>query len=224
MKLVVATPYLEGLTLDSRLDRYFAGGDLVVDLGCGDGAWIDSVRSRYARAVGIDISAGPMTSRGGSNESWEFLQRDLNEGPLPFPNGCADGVRANQVIEHVANPLHFVAEACRVLRPGGVFVATTPNVRYVRHVLRLVIKGGGPMTSGAALRTPQVWDDGHVHFFTARDLEWLARAAGFSRVHTAALISLTGKRSWVRRALDKIRSRGIVKGFLGGNVMVVAWK
>jgi SAM-dependent methyltransferase len=157
--------------IDSRIDRYFAGGDLVVDLGCGNEAWIDAVRSRYARAVGIDISAGAMPPRGGPIESWEFIQRDLNEGALPFPDGCADGVLANQVIEHVANPLHFVAEACRVLRPGGVFVATTPNVRYLRHVLRLVIRGCGPMTSGAALRTPQVWDDGHVHFFTARDLE-----------------------------------------------------
>lgn len=224
MKLVVATPYPEGPILDARVDQYFAGGDLVVDLGCGDGAWLDSVRSRYARAVGIDISAGAMTSRGRFLESWEFLQRDLNEGPLPFPDGCADGVRANQVIEHVANPLHFVAEACRVLRPGGVFVAATPNVRYVRHVLRLVLKGCGPMTSGAALRTAQVWDDGHIHFFTARDLEWLARAAGFSRIHTAALISPTGKGSSARRALDKIRSREIVKSFLSGNVMVVAWK
>jgi len=80
------------------------------------------------------------------------------------------------------------------------------------------------MTSGAALRTAQVWDDGHIHFFTARDLEWLARSAGFSRVHTEALISPTGKRSGARRTLDKIRSLEIVKGFLSGNVMVVAWK
>lgn len=209
---------------DSRIDRYFAGGDLVVDLGCGDGAWIDSVRSRYARAVGVDISDTAMTSRGGSVDGWEFLQRDLNEGSLPLPDGCADGVRANQVIEHVANPLHFVLEAFRVLRPGGVFVATTPNVRYMRHVLQLIVRGRGPMTSGAALRTPLVWDDGHVHFFTARDLEWIARAAGFSRVTTAALIAPTGKGRRVRRALDRIASRGIVKGFLSGNVLVVAWK
>jgi SAM-dependent methyltransferase len=224
MKPAVATPYPESSILDARVNRHFGGGDLVVDLGCGDGAWIDSVKSRYARAIGIDISDGARTSRGGSIDSWEFIQRDLNEGPLPLPDGCADGVRANQVIEHVANPLHFVAEACRVLRPGGVFVASTPNIRYLRHIMRLVLKGYGPMTSGAALRTAQVWDDGHIHFFTARDLEWLARNAGFSRVHSEALISPTGKGSCARRALDKIRSREIIKSFLSGNVMVVAWK
>jgi len=211
-------------TSDSRVDRHFAGGDLVVDLGCGDGAWIGAIRSRYRRAVGIDIGTSALTSRGGAVEGWEFIQRDLDEGALPFPDGCADAVLANQVIEHVANPLHFVAEACRILRPGGVFVATTPNVRYLRHVLRLVISGRGPMTSGAALRTAQVWDDGHIHFFTARDLEWVARAAGFSRVQTEGLISASGKAAGVRRALDKLRTREVVKGFLCGNVMAVAWK
>jgi methionine biosynthesis protein MetW len=207
-----------------RVDAHFPGGELVVDLGCGDGAWIESVRRRYTRAVGIDIGDAASTLRGGSIEGWEFLQMDLNQGALPLPDGSADGVRANQVIEHVANPLQFVKEAWRVLRPGGVFVATTPNIRYLRHIVNLVIKGRGPLTSGAALRTPQVWDDGHIHFFTTRDLEWLARAGGFSRVQTGALVSLSGKGGRIRRALDRVGSREIVKAFLSGNVMVVAWK
>lgn len=209
---------------DSRIDKYFSGGDLVVDLGCGDGAWIDSVRSRYTRAVGIDISSDAVTSRGGSIESWEFIQADLNQGPVPLLDASADAVMANQVIEHITNPLSFVAEARRILRPGGVFVATTPNIRYLRHIKRLVVNGHGPMTSGAALRTAHIWDDGHVHFFTARDLEWLARTVGFSRFRTAALISTTGKARAARRTLDRFRSREVVKSFLGGNVMVVAWK
>ena len=130
---------------------------------------------------------------------------------------------ANQVIEHVANPLRFVAVACRVLRPGGV-LATTPNVRYANNVVRVVIGGRGPMTDGAALRTPQVWDDDDVHFFPARDLEWLARAGGFSRVRTTALSSPTAKGGGPRRALDKLSSPEIVTGFLGGNVTAVSWK
>jgi SAM-dependent methyltransferase len=209
---------------DSRIDRYFAGGDLVIDLGCGNGGWIDGIRSRYARAVGIDIDASVAKSPGGRVEGWEFIHQDLNKAALPFPEGCADAVFANQVIEHVANPLHFAAEACRVLRPGGVFVVTTPNVRYLRHVMRLLFMGFGPVTSGAALRTPQVWDDGHIHFFTTRDLEWLARTAGFSRVHTEGLVATTGRAAVARRALNALRTRGLVKGFLCGNVMAVAWK
>ena len=214
---MIPAPHREVSILDSRVDRYFAGGDLLVDLGCGDGAWIASVGSRYARAVGIDISAGAIASPGGSIETWEFLQRDLNKGSLPFPDGCADGVRANQVIEHVANPLHFVAESFRVLRPGGVFVATTPNVRYLRHVLRLVITGRGPLTSGGALRTPQVWDDRHSRLRQTRPRQ--DQAAGDrqglpSRKRHGRCMEMTTCRSNYRvakrsRSPDSTLSRGI---------------
>lgn len=220
----VALTHPERSIRDGRIDKYFAGGNLVVDLGCGDGSWIESVSDRYARAVGIDIRADRVKLSSESSEAWEFIQRDLDEGSVPLPDGSADGVLANQVIEHVANPLRFFGEALRILRPGGVFVATTPNIRYVRHLLRLAINGYGPMTSGAGLRTPQVWDDGHIHFFTTRDLEWLARTAGFARVQTSVLIAPTGRGRVARRAFNTVRSRGPVKAFLGGSIMVVAWK
>lgn len=209
---------------DRRIDRYFSGGELVVDLGCGSGTWIESISSRYARAVGLDIGDSARTSRGGVVVGWDFIEQDLNAGAVPLPDGCADGVLANQAIEHVANPLRLVNEAHRILRPGGVLVVTTPNVRYLPHVMRLVVYGTGPMTSGEALRTSEVWDDGHVHFLTARDLEWLARTAGFARFHTEALVSTTGGARRLRRALDRYRTRTLVKGLFSGNVMLVAWK
>lgn len=192
----------------------------MVDFGCGDGSWIDSVRHRYKRAVGIDIRGD---EPGAVAFGWEFVHGDLNRA-IALPDSSADAILANQVIEHVANPLHLFLEAYRLLRPEGVFVVTTPNVRYVRHLLRLAIEGRGPLTSGAGLRTRAIWDDGHIHFFTTRDLEWLAHASGFSTVRTEALISTDRDPMRLRRLLDRMRTRGIVKGLLGGNVMSVAWK
>jgi SAM-dependent methyltransferase len=207
---------------EARVDRYFAGGHLVIDLGCGDGSWIDSVRDRYEHAIGFDI-APIEESRTRPVNGWEFVRADLNAG-IPLPDGCADAIHANQVIEHIASPLHLLAEAHRTLRPGGVFLATTPNIRYLRHVFRLIVGGEGPMTSGDALRTKATWDDGHIHFFTAKDLDWIAKTAGFSRVRTEALIALTGPGWGLRRALDRLRGQGLVKGFLTGNIMLIARK
>lgn len=208
---------------DRRIDRYFSGGDLVPDLGCGSGTWIESISSRNARAVGLGISDSARR-RGGVVVGWDFIEQDLNAGAVPLPDGCADGVLANQALEPVANPLRLVNEADRILRPGGVLVVTTPNVRYLPHGMRLVVRGTGPMTSGEALRTSEAWDDGHVHFLTARDLEWLARTAGFARFHTEALVSTTGGARSLRRALDRYRTRALLKELFSGNVMLVAWK
>jgi SAM-dependent methyltransferase len=200
-------------------EKYFRAANRIVDLGCGDGAWLDTQSA--AEAIGIDIGAGP--SKASPDRSWTFIGADLDAG-IPIEDGWAAVVRANQVIEHIRNPLSFVSEVHRVLRPNGIFVATTPNIRYLRHLGMLVFRGEGPMTSGNAERTPDSWDDGHIHFYTACDLEWLANAAGFRRHRTEALIDLQGRLRPIRRLLHGTRRHPLVKGFLTGNLLLVAQK
>jgi len=204
---------------DVRVDAYLRDADELVDLGCGDGSWLDA-HPEPAAAIGIDIDA---TRRSGEApvRSWTFIRADLDEG-IPLADGCASAVRANQVVEHIRNPVRFFAEVYRILRPGGVFVATTPNIRYAKHLLRLAIAGKGPMTSQRAERSAVDWDDGHIHFFTAHDLEWLAKTAGFSTYHTEALVDLAGGFKAIRHALDRRRGSALVKGLLSGNLLLVA--
>jgi SAM-dependent methyltransferase len=44
---------------------------------------------------------------------------------IPAPNGSFDIVLSTQVLEHVSQPAHYVAECFRVLKPGGYLVLTT---------------------------------------------------------------------------------------------------
>jgi SAM-dependent methyltransferase len=205
---------------DSRVDRYLENIEKLADIGCGDGSWLDAHPGMDA--VGIDIDTTQI--QGSSQErAWTFISADLDQG-IPLDDGWADAIRANQVVEHIRNPVRFFAEVLRVLRPGGVFVATTPNVRYAKHLLALAIFGNGPMTSHRAERSAVEWDDGHIHYFTARDLEWLAKTAGFTSYHTEALVDQEGGFTAIRRALDRWRRGSIVKGVLSGNLLLVATK
>ncbi|MGA3056500.1 MAG: methyltransferase domain-containing protein [Candidatus Limnocylindrales bacterium] len=208
---------------DPRIEEHLVGGALAVDLGCGGGEWADAAMGRYDRVVGIDVSLDRLERRTHPKGGWEFVQADLNNG-IPLPDACADGVHADQVIEYVANPLQFVLEAYRVLRPGGVLVLATPNVRDMRHVIRLVAGGHGSITSGEVPRTPEAWDEGRVHFLSSRDLERLARTAGFSSIQTEALIDTSGSMRPLRRLLNSARRRGLVKGLLCGKLMLAATK
>jgi SAM-dependent methyltransferase len=209
-------------TLDPRTTALFTGGTLVLDLGCGHGDWLDVVGSRYEDAIGIDISTERFSQRDTDPRCWTFLQRDLAAG-LPVDSGSVDAVHANQLIEHVPNPLALALEVHRVLRPGGLFVATTPNIRYLKHIARLAFGGKGPATTALATKwTPELWDGGHLHYFTPDDLEWLARHAGFSSFRTSALVALNG--SPVRRLLDRLSPAWPVRQFLSGNTLLVARK
>ena len=50
---------------------------------------------------------------------------DLDQ-PWPLPDESVAVLRANHVLEHLTNPAHAMAEAWRVLMPGGIFIATVP--------------------------------------------------------------------------------------------------
>jgi SAM-dependent methyltransferase len=205
---------------DPRVDVYLRNAKRVVDLGCGDGSWLDA--NTGSEAMGIDIDASRLRAETLSR-AWTFVSADLDAG-IPLEDEWADAVRANQVVEHIRNPVRFFVEVHRVLRPGGVFVATTPNVRYLRHLVRLAILGEGPMTSQRAERSATDWDDGHIHFFTAHDLEWLAKSARFSAYHTEALVDQKGRFRAIRNALDRRRTDPLVKGVLSGNLLLFARK
>jgi ubiquinone/menaquinone biosynthesis C-methylase UbiE len=101
------------------VDELFQGGELLIDLGCGDGRWLDEIGPRYRTAVGVDVNRGPIDQRVTGPVGWQFIEADLDVG-LPFADAVADAIHANQVIEHLREPGLMLREARRILRPGGL--------------------------------------------------------------------------------------------------------
>ena len=98
-----------------------SAGDRVLHLGCG---WDRSGMARMliprCRVVGVDADAHATARFPG--EGWEARAEQL-----PFADGSFDAVIAEYVFEHLEHPDRMMAEASRVLRPGGSLVALTPN-------------------------------------------------------------------------------------------------
>ncbi len=65
---------------------------------------------------------------------------DLNEF-LPFKSGIFDGVNLTEVIEHIEDQPRLLREIGRVIKIGGVFVVSTPNVLNVLSRLRFLFTG-----------------------------------------------------------------------------------
>ena len=94
-------------------------GALLLDLACGGGLLAPHVHGY--RHVGLDLSATALPQA--RAHGVVPVRGDVLH--LPFADRVADVVVAGEVLEHVTEPLGLVAEACRVLRPGGTLVLDT---------------------------------------------------------------------------------------------------
>ena len=96
-------------------------GSLLLDLACGAGLLAPHVADRGHRHVGLDLS--PTALPQARAHGVVPVRGDVLR--LPFRAEVADVVVAGEVLEHVHDPAALVAEACRVLRPGGTLVLDT---------------------------------------------------------------------------------------------------
>jgi 2-polyprenyl-3-methyl-5-hydroxy-6-metoxy-1,4-benzoquinol methylase len=103
-------------------------GKSVVDLGCGEGAFTSLLVRKGAVVTGID---GEPEGIRLAKEIFvkEGLQANLVVGSvekIDLPDASADAVTSCDVIEHLDDWTSHVAEAARILKPGGVLAVTTP--------------------------------------------------------------------------------------------------
>jgi ubiquinone/menaquinone biosynthesis C-methylase UbiE len=94
----------------------------VCDIGCGAGApFLQHIRSRLSSGVGLDEYAGVS-----SHENISVVRADIT-ARLPLESGQFDHVTMLAVLEHLAEPGNVLAEAFRLLRPGGSLILTWPS-------------------------------------------------------------------------------------------------
>lgn len=194
----------------------------MIDVGCGSGHLLNGLAGQFEQRIGLDVSRRRLDELGGGRpDGWEFREADLNEA-FPLEDESADVVVANQVIEHILDPMSFAREIRRILLPGGRSVITTPNIRYLKNIAHILLSGYGPRTSGGNTMDG-AWDDGHVHYFTHRDLRELFSQAGFRLVSSSALIDVSGG-GLLRSPLDYYATTWPVRELLSGCIVLWAKK
>ncbi len=96
----------------------------VLEIGTGSGYGVEVIAPYADRFITIDKHTPPSGVIQGENVEFE----EATVPPLPFADGEFDFVISFQVIEHIEDDARFVEEVARVLRPGGKFIVSTPNI------------------------------------------------------------------------------------------------
>lgn len=135
----------------------------------------------------VDVAASPIYAAPlRALKKWqispiEILAFDYERDPLPFEDGSQDGVMLCEVMEHfIVDPLFCFHEINRILKKGGFFVVTTPNVASwfgVYQALRNMHPNRWPVYAGAGSNEPN-----HIHAreYMVSEMVTLLEAAGFA--------------------------------------------
>ncbi|MGJ5894739.1 methyltransferase domain-containing protein [Streptomyces sp. V2] len=95
-------------------------GSSVVDIGCGAGRAVAEPAERGVHAVGVDPDPWMLAE---ARKRWPAAEfREAGAEELPFADGSVHGYRADKVFHALQEPWRAVAEARRVLCPGGRIV------------------------------------------------------------------------------------------------------
>ena len=106
----------------------FVTDRLVLDIACGTGYGLPILGARARAVIGVDADFDAVRAAARKTALGAVLVGDGTR--LPFPDGAFDVVTSFETIEHLDERDRFIAELCRVMRPGGVCVLSTPNAHY----------------------------------------------------------------------------------------------
>jgi SAM-dependent methyltransferase len=142
--------------LDGAVPEQASRRWLVLDVGCGTGTMVKHL-SRYGQVFGVDQD---FEAAGYCRERGLDTVVQASAGRLPFGDGTFDLVTMLDVLEHIPDEGSALAQAARVIRPGGLFMVAVPAYRFLW---------------GAQDEVSQ-----HQRRYRAKQLERRVREAGFS--------------------------------------------
>ena len=146
----------------------------VLDAGCGDGNFSSDLVSLGYNVVGIDMSASgiAIAQRRGQGR---FQRASIYDDLRPFCTAADgfDAIVSVEVIEHLYSPKTFVENVYDALRPGGVFIVTTPYWGYLKTLLLAV-------TNRVDRNLTALWEGGHIKHFSRKTLTQLLRENGLT--------------------------------------------
>ena len=115
------------------LVRYFHRDDVVADLGCGRGVFLELLRRRGAQGLGVDLSNAAVEA---CRAKGFLIEQGDALAFLATHSADLDGVFASHIIEHLSGEQagSLVQSAHDALKAGGYLVLVTPNPADVRVI------------------------------------------------------------------------------------------
>ncbi|MFH1201766.1 MAG: class I SAM-dependent methyltransferase [Candidatus Omnitrophota bacterium] len=188
----------DNLNLRTSLARYelvqqFVSGKLVLDAGCGArrGPWLLAQTAEKVIGVDYSVKAIDYVRRHFSKVNVEYKVMDCCN--LGLSDNTFDTVVSLEVIEHIQDQKKYLSEMLRVLKPGGLYIGSTPNKKP------------------PSLRRGQIFNPNHINELTIEEYRQLL-SSYFTQVDIygqSLKVDVVGKFEQVKRFAAKMDFLGL---------------
>jgi 2-polyprenyl-3-methyl-5-hydroxy-6-metoxy-1,4-benzoquinol methylase len=165
--------------------------DRILDVGCGRGDTLAYLRAQGRCTWTCGVELFPEAGEAARDRLDEMHIGNIEHLELPIPPASLDVVLCLDVLEHLIDPWATAARLAALLKPGGVLIASIPNVRHFRVVLPLLFRGSWKYADFGLM------DRTHLRFFTKASAIELLESAGL----TVDAVRTSGMESLSKRAL-----------------------
>lgn len=113
---------LEGISSALRTLARNVRPERILEVGCGTGHWLEELSPLAHHVHGLDFSSGMLRQARQRSSHFHLTHGRANQ--LPFADASFDLVFCANAFHHFDQPASAIAEARRLLRPGGAFAIT----------------------------------------------------------------------------------------------------
>lgn len=144
----------------------------VIEIGCGEGNTLDWLNSEYGPIETCGVEIDPHAAEGARHKGLQVHVLDIETAPLPMEESSVDLLLCLDVLEHLRDPWTTLGRLARHLKPGGVVIASIPNIAHVSVLAGLVFADDWTYQPAGIL------DRTHLRFFTGKTSKQLLESAG----------------------------------------------
>jgi 2-polyprenyl-3-methyl-5-hydroxy-6-metoxy-1,4-benzoquinol methylase len=179
-----------------RLLSTLPAGTRILDAGCGNGAFTTEMHRRGFNVVGMDLEPSGIEQARKQCPGVRFEVASVYDDIGTLFGERFDAVVTLEVLEHLYDPKLFTRRVFDCLKPGGMFILTTPYHGYLKNVA-LALSGNLDAHFTA------LWDGGHIKFWSRRTLTTMLEEAGLAVEYFAG----TGRIPYLWKSMILVATR-----------------
>jgi 2-polyprenyl-3-methyl-5-hydroxy-6-metoxy-1,4-benzoquinol methylase len=163
--------------LGTGIDTTSLRGQRVLDIGCDTGVLLQIAAEEYGVVpVGIDVASRAVSMA--TQHGIEVYRTNVEQAPEHLRDFAV--ITAIDLLEHTTDPVAFLVEIRKRLRPGGIAYLETPNIQsavYGTGRILSSVTGGKPRAL-----VDRLFPEQHIQYFNRASLVHLARKSGLEVV------------------------------------------